>query len=434
MENRFREYGAGVTSIIFASIIALSQVPKKNQAVDKESLQASASIATEVQTVSESSPVQDNTPTLEEQTYQIEKGDTLLGLLSGMGVKNAEGMQAISELSKVYSPRGLKLGQDVKITTQQPSEGEVELVTFSIRADNGKYYVVTRQRDGRFIVDISSEDLISTLVRVNGTIKNSIFQDAIKSGIPPSIINDLIQNFSYNVDFQRQIKEGDSFDIAYEQIYDKQSGLQRTGNLVYGKLTISNRPMIIYRYQNSKGRSGYYNEKGSSVKQALLKTPISGARLSSRYGKRFHPIHGYTKMHKGVDFAAPIGSPIYSAGDGTVAYVGWNGGYGKYVKIRHSGGYDTAYAHLSRFAKIRPGMRLKQGQLIGFLGNTGLSTGPHLHFEVHYKGNHINPLKISKVPGEVIKGDDLKRFLRNKNEIDIRVASLPTAKEVAESS
>ena len=220
------------------------------------------------------------------------------------------------------------------------------------------------------------------------------------------------------MDFQREIQPGDRFEFFYETFHDDRGALAKTGKLFYGRMRLSGETVELYRHELANGEWDYYNAKGKSVRKALLRTPIDGARISSGFGKRRHPILGYTKMHRGVDFAAPRGTPVYAAGKGVVEYVGRKGAYGKYVRIRHDKTYKTAYAHLSRYGKgVRKGTRVSQGQVIGYVGTTGRSTGPHLHYEVIKKGRQTNPRKVKLPSGIQLQGKDLARFQLAREEI-----------------
>ncbi|MCK5275569.1 MAG: M23 family metallopeptidase, partial [Alphaproteobacteria bacterium] len=234
-----------------------------------------------------------------------------------------------------------------------------------------------------------------------------------------------IRIFSWDVDFQRDIRKGDGFEVMYERFFDDNGELAHNGEVVYASLTLSGKRHAVYRHILKNGDVDYFDEKGQSAKKALMRTPIDGARLSSGFGKRKHPILGYTKMHKGLDFAAPRGTPIYAAGNGTVNYAGKKGGYGNYVRIRHNGTYQTAYAHMSGIARgVRKGKRVNQGQVIGYVGTTGRSTGNHLHYEVIRNGKFINSRRMHLPSGKALKGDDLAAFTAMTEEANVRYGAL----------
>ena len=243
---------------------------------------------------------------------------------------------------------------------------------------------------------------------IKGVIRNNLYVSALKSGIPENTLLEMISLLGFSIDFQREIRSGDSFEVLFTKEIDILSDLvTQTKPIKYVSMNLSGNKLNFFNYEDKFGSPQYYDENGKSSKRTIMKTPINGARLSSRYGNRKHPILGYTKMHRGLDFAAPLGTPIFAAGDGIIEKAGWNGSYGKYIRIRHTGTYKTAYAHLSRFhKKIRIGKRVLQGKIIGYVGTTGRSTGPHLHYEVIKNNIQVNPMKIKLPAGKnVAKGD-----------------------------
>ncbi|NDF13273.1 MAG: M23 family metallopeptidase [Proteobacteria bacterium] len=238
--------------------------------------------------------------------------------------------------------------------------------------------------------------------------------------------------YSYDVDFQRDIQVGNKFEVLYETYHDDEGRKIRDGGLIQATLTTGGQEMKIYRFTAKDGTEDFFNEKGMSVRKALLRTPVNGARITSGFGLRRHPILGYSKMHKGIDFGAPLGTPIYAAGDGVIEEIGKKGGYGNYVRLRHSAGYATAYGHISRFATgMKNGRRVKQGQVIAYVGSTGVSTGPHLHFEVHINGQQVNPAKVKTTPGRTLGKTEMAEFHSQMKDIDHLIASLPLKSQVA---
>ncbi|MDE0781369.1 MAG: M23 family metallopeptidase, partial [Alphaproteobacteria bacterium] len=253
----------------------------------------------------------------------------------------------------------------------------------------------------------------------------SLFVNARNAGVPISVLVELVRIFSFDVDFQRDIWRDDKFEVMFERQRNKDGDVVNNGKILYAKLALRGTELPLYSFNNSEGNIDYFNEKGEGVRKALMKTPIDGARLSSRFGKRKHPILGYTRKHSGVDFAAPKGTPIYAAGDGSIVTAGTKGGYGKYIKIRHNSTYSTAYAHLNAYGPgIRRGKRVRQGQVIGYVGTTGRSTGPHLHYEVHRGGRQINPLTLKLPSGEKLKGSRLASFLNHRGTLDKEYVAL----------
>jgi murein DD-endopeptidase MepM/ murein hydrolase activator NlpD len=373
------------------------------------------------------------------RVVRVKKGDTLMDILVKQGVPRPEAHEAITALAKVFNPRKLMAGQDITLTFGPGESGNgtqataaATLQALRLEADFDREVGAEREAAGGFgPVELRREFTVE-VVRTGGEIETSLFEAAQAAGLPPKVLIELIRAYSYDVDFQRDLQPGDSFEVMFEQRVDAERKVTQTGDILFASMTLSGDKLSVYRYAVKKGDTGFFNEKGESVRKALLRTPVDGARLSSRYGKRKHPVLGYTRMHRGIDFAAPKGAPIIAAGDGFVAKAGRNGNYGKYIEIRHNAEYHTAYGHLSRFAKgLHKGKRVKQGQVIGYVGSTGLSTGPHLHFEVIRDKRKINPLSVKLPSGHKLKGADLEKFLAVKGKIDKKLAALPLETKVA---
>ena len=245
-------------------------------------------------------------------------------------------------------------------------------------------------------------------------IKNSLYSDGINNKIPNEILIKLIQLFSFDLDFQRDIRKNTEVSVSYQTINIKDKDKYLSGDIEYARISIKNNNLEYFKFITDDKLIDYFNKEGKNVKKSILKTPLDGAKLSSNFGMRKHPISGFNKMHKGIDFAAAKGTPVYAGGNGIIEMAGLNGGYGKYIRIRHNNEYKTAYAHLNGFKKgIRKGARVSQGEIIGFVGNTGKSTGPHLHYEIIYQNKQINPLTLKLPSGKILKGNELKRFKKN---------------------
>ena len=252
-----------------------------------------------------------------------------------------------------------------------------------------------------------------------GIIKNSLYNSAQQQGVDPEIIIEFARIFGFEIDFQRDIRENDEFQILYERFEDDDGEVQKNGEIIFAYLNNNGREISLYRYKDEKNNIGYYSQDGKSIEKALMKTPINGARLSSSFGLRKHPILGYNKLHQGTDFAAPKGTPIMASGSGTIEMASWNGAYGKYVRIRHNSTYKTAYAHLSRFGKnIRRGAKVQQGQIIGYVGSTGRSTGPHLHYEVLVQNKRVNSQRLKLPSGKNLVGKEKQIFENTKEQIE----------------
>lgn len=368
-------------------------------------------------------------------TVEIENGDNLMDVLIKAGAERAEAHTAIQSLKGVYDPRrDLRVGDELQITlgpvvkdagAAEETPPDYELSSLRLPVTYDREVEVTRAPDDDFIAREIEMPLTSEFVRVTGTIDSSLFVNGRDAGIPISVLIELIRIYSFDVDFQRDIWNGDAFEIMFERQRNANDVVVNNGDIHFAKLTLRGTQIPFYRFETSKGTIDYFNEKGESIRKALMKTPLDGARLSSRFGNRKHPILGYTRLHAGVDFAAPTGTPIYAAGDGTVDVARTNGGYGKYIRIRHNGTYATAYAHLNGYARgVRQGKRVRQGQVIGYVGSTGRSTGPHLHYEIHRDGKPINPLGLKLPSGEKLAGDRLAAFQAMRSDVDARFAAL----------
>jgi len=363
-----------------------------------------------------------------ERVMRAGAGDTMMDLLLRAGVDSADATQAIESLSALFNPRGLKAGQPVTVTfepaPQGLGQGEFQLV--SLNADPIRE-VATRRVDGHDFEAVESKRQVTReIAHYSGGIRSSLFDSAQTAGVPAPVIVTMIRALSYDVDFQRDIQAGDAFDVMFEGWYDPKGKLVRSGDMLYAAISLSGRPIAMFRYEDSQSVVEYYNDKGESVKKALLRTPVDGAKITSGFGLRTHPILGFTKMHKGVDFGVPVGTPIMAAGDGTVEMAGFNGSYGNYVRVRHGSGFATAYAHMSRIAQnVHTGKRVGQGQIIGFVGTSGRSTGPHLHYEVLQGMNQINPMSIKVPTGTKLAGKELDRFRSAKLKIEHMLSSIP---------
>jgi murein DD-endopeptidase MepM/ murein hydrolase activator NlpD len=362
-----------------------------------------------------------------ERIVRVAQGDTLINLLLQAGIARTEAHATVSALKNVYNPRQLRPGQEVILTFQphpENEEGEV-FQGLKLQVDVDRNVLVRRQdEEMQFTAAEEKWELHKGDSAVSGTIVSSLYDAAIQNDLPLSALMQMVRAFSFDVDFQRDIHPGDRFQVLYEQHVDDNGEVLRVGDVAYASLETRGRTKRIYRYTALDGEIDYFDEKGRSVRKSLMLTPIDGARLSSGYGMRRHPILGYSRMHRGLDFAAPSGTPIMAAGNGVLTFVGRKGNYGNTVQIRHSGGYATLYAHMRGFARgIRTGVRVNQGQTIGYVGNTGMSTGPHLHYEVMLNGKHVNPSAISSTPGRILAGKDLERFKQVKLDLEHHYAS-----------
>jgi len=367
------------------------------------------------------------------QTVKAKPGDTLAGLLQRAGAAGADAAAAITAVRSHFDPRRFQQGQLVKVSYRADSESLIsEHLTpgtfqgFSLQPDPTTELRVARTVDGSFRAWKLERALTTRPVRAEGEITSSLYVAGKAAGLTNSALAELIRAYSWDVDFQRDIRKGDRFEVLYDQVVDDEGKITKSDTIHYATLTLSGEPARIYRFTSEDGHTNYYNEKGLSAQKALMRTPIDGARLSSGFGKRRRPVLGYTKMHKGVDFAAPRGTPIYAAGNGTITYAGRKGSYGNYIRIRHNGSYSTAYAHMKGFRRgMRTGVRVSQGDIIGYVGTTGRSTGPHLHYEILKNDRQANPMRIKMPSGNKLKGAQLTKFLAAKDRLDDQYAALP---------
>ena len=363
-----------------------------------------------VANVTETASIPEQEPRRE--TVVLEQGSNLMATLTATGLQRTSAFNAIEALRDVYNPRKLRAGQEFDLVySADPQETDELLEELSFQPDPETIVSVSRTEDG---YQASSDKIELTTSRnvAAGTIEQSLFLAAERTGVPLPVLMEMIELYSYEVDFQRDIQPGDSFEVMYQELKNDAGERVRYGDILYASMTLSGHEVRLYSYVDSNGDADFYNQKGESYRRALMRTPINGARLSSGYGKRKHPILGYTKMHKGIDFAAPRGTPIFAAGNGTIDKIGRNGGYGNYIRIRHNDSYDTAYAHMKGFAKgLKQGSRVKQGDVIGYVGTTGRSTGPHLHYEILKNNAQVNPIRVKMPSGKTLEGKELKTFL-----------------------
>lgn len=364
-------------------------------------------------------------PVVEAERVVVQRGDTLLEILLRSGIERAEAHEVVGTLSTLYDPRHLRVGQAMAVEVERAGDklAAPRLAALSLNLDFSNDLRVERDANGEFAARRVDRELVESVHAAQAVIDTNLYATARRHDVPDEALVNLANIFSWDVDFQRDLHPGDAFELVYEQVASP-DGEVRGGNVLFASLSLRGRQVHAYRYEHSDGTAGYYDYDGRSLRKWLMRTPIDGARLSSGFGPRRHPILGYNRMHRGVDFAAPSGTPIYAAGDGLVRQAGRNGGYGNYIEIRHNDEFSTAYAHLSRFAKgLERGDRVKQGQIIGYVGSTGRSTGPHLHYEVMQKGEQINPMSIKPQNAARLVGAELQRFRR---QIETINAARPT--------
>jgi murein DD-endopeptidase MepM/ murein hydrolase activator NlpD len=384
----------------------------------------------------------DNPGAANERTVTLKKGDTAATVLRDAGASQDD----IRAVTSVLGPRGrdggLREGQKLRIMFA-PDSGRLRVVRVIVVTDNAAEAVVALSDTGKYVaVDVQSmagatevpeadedDENDTTAVRLY----QSIYETALRNSVPRPVIDDLVRIYSYDVDFQRRAAPGDSFEVLYSGEEDADA---RNVDVLYAALTVGGETKKFYRYQSpDDGVVDYYDETGKSAKKFLVRKPVGPGVMRSGFGFRRHPILGYSKMHTGVDWAAPYGTPIFASGNGTIEKAGWEGGYGKYIRVKHSNGYETAYGHMSAFARgIEPGKRIRQGQVIGFVGSTGLSTGAHVHYEIVVNGRFVDPMRIRLPRGRVLEGPILASFEKERDRVESMMQRKGPAARLAQTS
>ena len=348
-------------------------------------------------------------PKFEDIEYQIKPGDSLLKILNNFSINDQE-IKKVTEIFNKNNINKIRQNQVINLTLVNTGKDKEILNILIPLSPTKKLEIYKNTKNNSFAKREIVTNLKKIIVLKEGTIKSSLYKSAIKENISPNIIVEFARLYGFQIDFQRDIRKNDSFQIVYEIYVDENGKIFENGKIVYANLILRGQYNQLY-YFPKKNYDGHYDENGKSVKKALMKTPINGARLSSSFGMRKHPILGYNKMHRGTDFAAPEGTPIMASGDGVITKAGWCGGGGNCVKIKHNRTYQTVYAHMKNFSSLAiPGNRVKQGQIIGYVGSTGMSTGPHLHYEVIENGKKINSQLLKLPPGKSLEGNNRKQF------------------------
>ena len=352
--------------------------------------------------------------------YTIQNNDSVEKILVKQNVKYNEVKLIVNELKKKRLSN-IYMGREMQVVSKINKNEKNSIINIVYPVSNTLIVEVRRSLDG-FKVNKKIIKLDKKEILVKNTIKNNLYSSARQIGVEPNIIVEFARIFGFEIDFQRDIRKNDWFEIYYEKFLDEKGVVQDTGKIIYASMYVNNEEINLYNFK-FKNESGYYDINGKSIVKALMKTPINGARLSSSFGNRKHPILGFNKQHNGTDFAAPKGTPIMASGNGKVIRARWCGGGGKCIKIRHNSSYSTVYAHLSKFA-TKEGRRVKQGEIIGYVGSTGMSTGPHLHYEVHFNNKPINSQKLKLPSGKILKGDERKEFEIERIKIDLKLSEL----------
>tara|TARA_B100000941_G_scaffold285475_1_gene257565 strand:+ start:290 stop:1618 length:1329 start_codon:yes stop_codon:yes gene_type:complete len=356
-----------------------------------------------------------------EYDYIVQNSDTVEKILKKFSVKQSEINFVIIKIKKLGLSNIIP-GQKVQFVLKRGADKtDMEIVKIKYPISKTTFVNIDKTKD-KLEITKNITELFKRDVVVKGAISNNLYSSAIKVGMEPNIIVEFARIYGFEVDFQRDIRKGDDFEVMYERYFDDRNKKIKTGKILYAYLNVNNQKIKLYRF-GKKNDYDFYDERGRSIVKALMKTPINGARLSSGFGKRKHPILGFTKHHNGTDFAAPTGTPIMASGNGTVIKAGWCGNGGNCVRIRHNTSYTTGYGHMSKIA-TRTGRRVRQGQIIGYVGNTGMSTGPHLHYTVSYNGKFINSQKLKLPSGKILKGEERKLFEIERIKLDVKLAQL----------
>jgi len=356
-------------------------------------------------------------PRYEKFNHKIKSGETFDKILSGYSIEKEEIIAIKKSLLKKFNINKLNTNQKIQIVLDKTNNKIKEFI-FQI-SNTEKIYLSKNIGDLKFNEKIITIKLDKKIIYKENVILQSLYKAATDQKIPPNTIIEFARIYGFQVDFQRDIRKEDKFQIMYEVFIDKNDKIIETGEILFANLKLSGQDNSLY-YFDKESVEGHYDKNGKSVQKALMKTPINGARLSSSFGMRKHPIDGFNKMHRGTDFAAPTGTPIMASGNGIIKKAGWCGGGGNCVKIRHNSTYQTVYAHMSKFARgIKKGVRVKQGQTIGYVGSTGKSTGPHLHYEVIVNGKKVNSQKLKLPSGKVLKGKNRQLFETNKIKLNV---------------
>ena len=354
--------------------------------------------------------------------YNIKNNDSIESILGRFEIENDEIKFIVNELNK-KKLTNIYAGRELSIILKKLKNNKNQIINIRYPISN-TVHIEIKKNDKNFIVKENILKLIKKETVVKNVINNNLYSAAIDVGIEPNIIIEFARIYGFEIDFQRDLRKGDTFEIYYEKFLDDNNNVRDTGKILYASMNVNNREINLYNFKY-KNEIGYYDISGKSIVKSLMKTPINGARLSSKFGMRKHPILGYNKMHRGTDFAAPSGTPIMASGSGTITRARWCGGGGNCVKIKHNSTYQTVYAHMKAFAKgIREGGKVRQGQVIGYVGSTGMSTGPHLHYEVIVNGKKVNSQKLKLPSGKILKGEARKEFEIARIKTDLKLSEL----------
>jgi len=357
--------------------------------------------------------------------YEIKKGDTIQKILQQYKIQNNEIQTVIKQYKKYGNPNKLLVGNKIDITVKKNlDKDKSSLLKFSVPMTKSTTIEITRDSENKIISKKIITKLYKKKILSENIIKNNLYSSAVDANINPDTIIEFARIFGFEIDFQRDIRKNDYFRILFEKYFDENGEFIKSGSILYAYMNVNGREISLYKFGSDK-EYGYFDINGKSVEKALMKTPINGARLSSSFGLRKHPILGFNKLHTGTDFAAPMGTPIMASGSGTITRAKWCGGGGNCIKIKHNSTYETVYAHMKSFAKgIKVGKKVRQGEIIGYVGSTGMSTGPHLHYEVIVNGKKVNSQTLKLPSGKILKDNERTQFEILRIKTDVLIAEL----------
>ncbi len=395
-------------------------------------------------------------PQIETRLLTAERGESIVAMLESAGASEEDATAVAEAIRPVYSAKKIRFGQQFKAVfgpasaagstdgdasaqsaSQSADAGDAErrLLSLSFAPNVDHLVNVHLTTPDNYFAETIKRKLEQRFEHAGASIDSSLYQAALDAGIAPTLVVEIIHMFSYEVDFQRDVHSGDSFEVFFSDYVTDDGQPAKRGDIIAASLTLGGKTHLLYRFETADGDVEYFNSKGESAKSMLMKTPVDGARISSGFGARLHPILGYTRMHKGIDFAVPQGTPVMAAGSGKVTFKGWAGEYGNLVVIDHGNGYSTAYGHLSRFAEdTRVGEHVSQGEVVAFSGMTGLATGPHLHYEIRVHNNQVNPATVRVASGRKLEGKELQEFVAERERIETLEAALPIQNKLAQAA
>jgi len=406
--------------LVFVVFIIISNLLGKKNKIEQQNLN-SVIQSKEFSNLSDFFVSKLNSP-YREIKYLIQNNDNIEKILKKFNI-NSKDIKNISNKLKVKKLTNIYPGRKLSLILKKLENGSNTVINLTYPI-NKTSSIEIRKSKNDFLLKENLLQLYKKEVVIKGEINNNLYSAAVEAGIEPNIIIEFARIYGFEVDFQRDIRKGDWFEILYERFEDDNEVVKDTGKIIYASMYVNGEEINLYNFR-FKNETGYYDLKGKSIVKSLMKTPINGARLSSSFGMRKHPIKGYNKMHKGTDFAAPSGTPIMASGSGTITRARWCGGGGNCIKIKHNSTYETIYAHMKNYARgIKEGKKVKQGQVIGYVGSTGLSTGPHLHYEVIVNGKKVNSQTLKLPSGKILKGDSRKEFEVKRIKIDIKLSEL----------